>query len=402
MKRTFPPAEGTGRKKFEADSGLNRHTRGEPSPVSFEQFDAALLSAILETAVDGIITIDSRGRIRSANRAAEQLFGYREAELIGEGVELLMPEPYRTAHDGYLNNYLESGQKKIIGIGREVWGQHQDGSVFPMWLSVSEVRDHDERFFVGIVHDISERHELEASRTALIRELELANAELERFAYTVSHDLKSPLITIKGFLGAIERDAKAGKLERLSRDLARIEAAATKMGSLLDELLALSRIGRVANPAQDISMTKLAQEVVAMLEGPIAEHRAELTVAEDMGTVRGDRVRIGEVIQNSVENALKFSAQATPHPRIEIGARDEGGERVFTIRDNGVGVQPEYLDRIFRLFEQLDQSRDGTGIGLALAKRIIEVHEGCIWAESEGPGTGTTICFTIGTKETST
>jgi two-component system sensor kinase FixL len=361
--------------------------------------DGALLSAILETAVDGIVTIDKNGKIRNINPAAERMFGYETNELVGKDITLLMPEPHRSQHDQYIRRYLETGEKRIIGIGREVHAQRKDGSLFPMLLSVSEVCFGDEHYFAGIIHDITERHELEQARSALIEDLERANAELERFTYTVSHDLKSPLITIKGFLGAIARDAETGNLERLNRDLARIEKAADKMKMLLDELLQLSRIGRIVNPPQHFDMTELCREVVGLLEGPITAQGAEVSVGSGMGSVYADRTRIAEVIQNAIENALKFTKDTKPHARIEIGSRDDDGTCVFYIRDNGVGVDSQYLGRIFRLFEQLDQHQEGTGIGLALAKRIIEVHKGRIWAESEGIGHGTTICFTIGTVE---
>lgn len=370
--------------------------------MTVQQLDTALLRAILETAVDGIISIDTRGTVRSFNAAAERIFGYTAAEVIGRNINMLMPEPDHTQHDGYLRNYLETNEARIIGIGREVYGLRKDGSQFPMLLGVSEMRIDDERYFAGIVRDVSARHELEAQRTALIEDLERANAELERFTYTVSHDLKSPLITIKGFLGSIERDARAGKFDRLAKDLTRIENAADRMKLLLDELLELSRIGRIANPSKRFSMTELADEIVDLLEGPARDAGATITVARDMGTVFGDRVRIGEVLQNAVENALKFCSDAPA--QIEIGVRQDPHNRpVFYVRDNGIGIDPQYLDRVFRLFEQLDQRREGTGIGLALARRIIEVHKGRIWAESDGPGTGTgtTLCFTIGTKEES-
>lgn len=361
--------------------------------------DPALLQAILETAVDGIITIDPRGTVRSFNAAAERIFGYAAQDVIGQNVNMLMPEPYRTAHDGYIARYLETGERRIIGIGREVRGQRKDGRTFPMYLGVSEIIADEGRRFAGIVRDISDLREAEQARQALIDQLERANAELERFTYTVSHDLKSPLITIKGFVGAIARDAEAGRIDRVKSDLARIENAADRMKTLLDELLELSRIGRVAHPSQRVDMTELCDEVIALLHGSITTAGAQVTVARDMGAVFADRVRLAEVMQNLVENALKFSAQAVPHPIVDLYVRQDGGERVFCVRDNGLGIDPVYLDRIFRLFEQLDQSREGTGIGLALAKRIIEVHRGRIWAESAGIGQGVTICFTIGTRE---
>ena len=355
-----------------------------------------MLRAILDEAVDAIITIDHRGIIQTVNQATERLFGYRPDELFGENVSVLMPSPYAEEHDGYLERYLSTGEARIIGIGREVLGRRKSGEIFPIRLAVSEVSVGETRMFAGIVQDISQRRALEQAREALIAQLEAANAELERFTYTVSHDLKSPLITIKGFLGTLVQDAVAGNIERLQSDVARIAGAADKMKQLLDELLELSRIGRVANPASEIDTTELCNEVVNMLAGPIAKKGARVQVATDLPVIRGDRVRIAEVIQNLIENALKFSREGVV-PEIEIGVRHREPDPVFYVRDNGVGIDPSYLERVFRLFEQLDNRREGTGIGLALVKRIVEVHGGRIWVDSEGRDQGSTFCFTIPT-----
>lgn len=354
---------------------------------------AALLQAILESAVDGIITIDPRGRVRSLNRAAESMFGYEASEVVGNNIKMLMPPMYSEHHDGFLKSYMTTGDKKIIGIGREVRGQRKDGSTFPMQLGVSEVCVDDTRIFAGIIEDISERTELQASQTALISQLEAANAELERFSYTVSHDLKSPLITIKGFLGMLEKDAISGNIERLKGDIGRIGRAADKMTLLLDELLELSRIGRVASPSEEVSMSELCNEVVAYLAGPIREADATVVVAPDLPTVIADRVRLSEVVQNLIENALKF--RGTAPPKIEIGSRKDSSVPLVFVKDNGVGIESTYTDRVFNLFEQLDNSKNGTGIGLALVKRIIEVHQGKVWVESEGRDYGATFCFTL-------
>ena len=352
-----------------------------------DKTDTALLQAILDTAVDGIITIDTKGTIRTANRAAERIFGYQAVEIIGRNMSVLMPQPYRAEHDAYLERYNSTGERRIIGIGRDVRGLRKDGSTFPLHLGVSEVHAGGERIFTGIVQDITARRNLEEAREALIAQLEAANAELERFTYTVSHDLKSPLITIKGFLGLLEQDARSGNMERLVADIARIGGAADKMKQLLDELLDLSRIGRIANPQEDIDMNELAEGVLQMVAGSLSASSAKIEIQPGMPRVRGDKVRLGEVLQNLVENALKFmDGQTQPH--IQIGFEHRDQRPVFYVRDNGMGIDPRYQDRVFRLFEQLDGSHEGSGIGLSLVKRIVEVHEGKIWVESEGLGKG--------------
>lgn len=253
----------------------------------------------------------------------------------------------------------------------------------------------DKPRMVGFVTDISDRKVAQQQREELISQLENKNAELERFTYTVSHDLKSPLITIKGFLGMLEQDALAGNQEELRNDIARIAAAADRMKRLLDELLELSRIGRIMNPAEEISMGELFEEVVSeVTESLCQSNDIQVDIAANLPAVWGDRVRLHEALQNLIENAIRFMSEQSD-PRLEIGLRSKQTPPVFYIRDNGVGISPRYLERIFGLFEQLDPQKGGTGIGLAIVKRIIEVHGGRIWAESEGVGCGTTFCFTF-------
>lgn len=378
----------------------DRHNNGGEPPVDTPLTDddllynAAHLEAIVESAVDGMITIDARGVVRSFNPAAELIFGYEADQVIGHNVKMLMPSPYREEHDGYLERYKRTGDKQIIGIGREVVGRRQDGSTFPMDLAVSEFWVGQQRYFSGTVRDVTERRENREERERLIKELEQKNAELERFTYTVSHDLKSPLITIKGFLGMLEQDARDGNIERMTSDIERIANAADRMKELLDEVLELSRIGRVVNPAEWVDLAELSRETVDLLSGPLDERGAEVDVAQDLPTVFGDRVRLREVIQNLVENAIKFLGDE-PQPCIEVGWRDQDGAPAVYVRDNGVGIDPRYLDKVFGLFEQLDPTHQGTGVGLALVHRIIEVHGGRIWVESEGIGHGTTFYFTL-------
>ena len=225
-------------------------------------------------------------------------------------------------------------------------------------------------------------------------ELETHNAELERFTYTVSHDLKSPLVTIKGFLGLLRQDAAAGDTQRMERDIEQIAAAADTMGQLLSELLELSRIGHQMNPPEEISLTDLAHEAAALVAVQIKEAGVVVEIDRKMPKVYGDRMRLLEVYQNLIDNAVKFMGDQ-PGPRIEVGAQQRDGETIFYVRDNGIGIDPPYHENVFGLFNRLNQDTEGTGIGLALVRRIVEVHEGRIWVESEGDGHGSTFCFTL-------
>jgi PAS domain S-box-containing protein len=231
-------------------------------------------------------------------------------------------------------------------------------------------------------------------RKKLIGELENKNSELERFTYTVSHDLKSPLVTINGFLGYLEQDAASGNLERFRSDTYRIQEAVNKMQRLLNELLELSRIGRTMNIPENIPFAELVREALEIVQGQLTERGVTVQIQPNLPTVIGDRPRLIEILQNLLDNAAKYMG-GQPIPYIEIGQRgDENGKPVFFVKDNGIGIAPEFHERVFGLFDKLDVKSEGTGVGLALVKRIVEVHGGRIWVQSE-PGKGSTFFFTL-------
>ena len=267
-----------------------------------------------------------------------------------------------------------------------VWGV--SALLFPVSALVQNLADRSVR------QALARARSSETQFRALVAELETRNAELERFTYTVSHDLKSPLYTLRGFLDFMDRDAQSGNIARLRADIARSASAADKMRRLLDDLLELSRIGRLVNPPEDVPFAEIAREAIALARGRIEERGVAVEIGPELPSVRGDRVRLVEVVQNLVDNAAKFMGDQ-PRPRVEIGARPFAGEPVFFVRDNGIGVPPQHRERVFRLFEKLEPASDGTGVGLALVKRIVELHGGRIWVEPSGPEGGATFFFTL-------
>jgi signal transduction histidine kinase len=232
------------------------------------------------------------------------------------------------------------------------------------------------------------------ARKDLIAELESKNSELERFTYTVSHDLKSPLFTIRGFLGYLEQDVLSGNHARMKSDMQRISDATDKMQRLLNELLELSRVGRIRNEPELVSFEELVREAVELVHGRIMQNDIVIRIKPDLPAVYGDRQRLLEVVQNLVDNAAKFMGDQK-EPCIEIGQEGEENDKpILYVRDNGIGISTEHFDRVFGLFNKLDVKTDGTGIGLALVKRIVEVHGGRIWVHSE-MGNGSTFYFTL-------
>ncbi|MBK9927915.1 MAG: PAS domain-containing protein [Anaerolineales bacterium] len=244
-----------------------------------------------------------------------------------------------------------------------------------------------------------ENARLFTDRVILNKELEAQNAELERFTYTVSHDLRAPLVTIRGFLGYLKQDAESGDLKRFDSDLTRIGRAVDKMQSLLNELLELSRIGRIVNPPVDVSFKEIVRETLDLLSGPLEAGNIRVDVIGDFPIVHVDRLRLAEVIQNLINNSIKFMGDQTrPTITISVNGVDIDGKPIFVVRDNGMGIEPQYHERIFGLFNRLDPNIEGTGIGLTLVKRIIDIHGGRIWVESE-LGKGAAFLFTLPTPE---
>jgi signal transduction histidine kinase len=243
-------------------------------------------------------------------------------------------------------------------------------------------------------NEIEARKQSEIEREKLIQELESRNAELERFTYTISHDLKSPLITIKGFLGYVRKAAAAGDWPRAEGDLNRISEAADRMNRLLAELLDLTRIGRIEVQHESFGFRESAQDVCRAMAPHLTEQKVQVVIGEGDARIYGDRRRIREVIENLVDNAVKFMGPQ-PDARIELGTLRRNGNTLFYVRDNGIGIEKAYQQRIFNMFERLDPTIDGTGIGLAIVKRVVEVHGGKVWIESEGSGTGSTFYFTL-------
>jgi PAS domain S-box-containing protein len=263
----------------------------------------------------------------------------------------------------------------------------KSGDIAVVLLSVSSVKVNLEECLLYTIYEITQ---LEKALT----ELQDKNNELERFTYTVSHDLKAPLITIGGFAGLLAKDVQSGNVEKANRSIERILDAVTKMERLLNELLQLSRVGRMINEPQVVSFEEIAKEAVGLTQGRLRANKIPVEIEANLPRVKVDRPRIIEVMQNLLDNASKFMGEQK-NPKIKIGARQENEMWVFFVSDNGIGIDPAYHERVFGLFNKLDSNSEGTGVGLALVKRIIEFHGCKVWVESEGMNKGATFCFTL-------
>jgi PAS domain S-box-containing protein len=351
----------------------------------------ARLRAVVDTAAEGIIVIDEQGIVESLNPAAERIFGFARDEVEGRNVSMLMPAPYRQEHDSYLERYHSTGEKKIIGIGREVVGQRKGGSVFPMELAVAEIYVSGRRKFTGMMRDISERKLAEEKQARLMHELESANEELKGFAYVVSHDLKAPLRAIGSLADWLSTDY-ADKIDDEGKEHMRLLVSRVhRMSGLIDGILQYSRVGRVTEAIVAVDLNRLVGEVIDLLAPP---SNITVSVENPLPTIMAEPARIQQVFQNLLSNAIKYMDK--PEGEIRIACGTEGKQWKFSVTDNGPGIESRHFEKIFQLFQTL-APRDrveSTGVGLTLVKKIVEMYGGRIWVESR-VGEGSTFFFTL-------
>lgn len=356
--------------------------------------ERALLKAVVETAVDGIMTIDELGAIQSANPAIERIFGYKPEELLGKNVRMLMPAPYHDEHDQYLKNYRSSGERKIIGIGRQVHGRRKDGTVFPLDLGVSETRTESGVIFTGIVRDISERMqavELQIARDAAVQ----ANAAKSEFLSRMSHELRTPLNAVLGFAQLLEMQYEDPKIQRATHSILK---AGQHLLNLINEVLDLSRIeaGRLTISIEPVLLSQILLQTLDIVQ-PIAS-KAGITLDTVTPScaemyVMADRQRLVQVLINLLTNAVKFNR---PSGRVQVFCDDvEGENHRILVRDSGVGITNDDMNRLFQPFERFgDLAVEGTGLGLVLSRRFIELMNGTLTLVESGPS-GSTFCIEL-------
>ncbi len=357
--------------------------------------------SLAETASDAIISADSDGKIFFWNRAAESMFGYSSSEAFGRPLTMIMPGRYCEDHEKGMGRFISTGMERVIGRSVEFAGLRKDGVEFPLELSLSRWNTRQGLFFTGLIRDITERKWAEEEIMRLNEELkqhvihlEAANKELESFSYSVSHDLRAPLRSINGFSQQILEDC-FDKLDDEGKDaFQRIRAASQRMGLLIDGLLNLSRLSRSGIVFDKVDLSELAGDVIGNLKQAHPERNIETVVAEGLSD-EGDERLIYVLLQNLLGNAWKFT-ERVPKARLEFGSCRIYGETIYFVRDNGVGFDMAYADKLFRPFQRLHGAAEfpGTGIGLATVQRIINRHGGRLWAEGE-VGKGATFYFTL-------
>lgn len=360
----------------------------EIKKISNENFSVKQLRSILDNTVDGIIVINSKGTILSYNKACHQLFGYQIDEVLGKNVNILMPEYHSHHHDGYINNYLTTHEAKIIGKGREVVATRKDKSEFPMWLSIAEVIEGGEHFFVGIIRDITLQKQQEHDLHRYMDLLERSNSELDDFVYIISHDLKEPVRGMHGYAQFILEDYGDLLGDDGKKKLQSLMKISIRMDELIDKLLYFSRLDRLEMSYSNLDLNLVISEICDLSEPLFKSKNAYIEIDTPLPTIWCDQARVGEVFRNLITNAIKYNDK--PDKIIHIGVTldhpDHQNKTVFYVKDNGIGIPEKYHDSIFKMFKRLhgrDAYGGGTGSGLAITKKIISQHRGKIGVESE-------------------
>ena len=354
--------------------------------------------SVIESAKDGIILADIQGSIIFWNKGAEAIFGYSEEEVLHHPLTMLMPERFRERHEMGLARMRNTGASRLIGQTIALEGKRKDGTEFPLELSLASWRKGDQTIVSGIVRDITERQRTQEALQRRTQELSRTNAELEQFAYVASHDLQEPLRMVMSYMGLLERRYRDKLDEKAQQYIAFAVDGAERMKTLITDLLAYARTGSSAENFAYVDCSSLVTECLNNLKVAIRESRATVTV-DSLPKVMGNASQLMQLFQNLIGNAIKY--RSSEPPRIHIGVESRENEFVFSVADNGIGIDPEYFDRIFLIFQRLHGKGEysGSGIGLAICKKIVANHGGRLSVTS-APERGSTFYFTIPEKET--
>lgn len=349
----------------------------------------AMLSAIIQTSPDGLITIDEQGAIQSFNPAAERMFGYTADEVLGQNVRCLMPPPHQEAHDGYLDRYRRTGERRIIGVGREVTARHKSGQIFPIDLAVGEVNLHHRRLFAGFVRDLSERQEAEENLHRLRQELLHVSrlSEMGEMASGLAHELNQPLTAIINYLEACKRLVVRDGTDEQDQSTALMQKAseqAARAGQIIQHLRRFITKGETERRLEAINPVVREAAQLALIG---AHQRGVVTtfhLAEDLPDISIDRIQIQQVVTNLVRNAVDALAEAD---RREITVRTcpAGSSAIqLDVIDTGPGLADEVAERLFEPF--VTTKDNGIGIGLSICHTIVDAHGGKLWATANPKG----------------
>jgi len=351
------------------------------------------LRLCFEGASQAILGVGGDGRIAILNRRTEEMFGYTRTDLLGQNLEILLPERFRTSYLVHRDNFFAAPRAHTMGEWMALIGRRQDGTEFPIEIGLSHVNTPEGPLAFGMVSDISERKNAAGNLERVNEDLRRSYIEIEQFAHVASHDLQEPLRMVTSYLQLIERRYTAQLDDEAREFIGYAVEGAKRMKALIRDLLEFSRAGAGATELREVNINSVLEDALDNLKNAIEESRAQIT-ADQLPTIVADPTLLIQVFQNLIANAIKF--QENGAPSIHISAQRQGADWILSVRDNGIGIEARHLDRIFKIFERLHalEKYSGSGIGLAITKKIVERHGGRIWIESQ-PGIGSTFSFSL-------
>jgi PAS domain S-box-containing protein len=352
-------------------------------------------TGIISISSDAVVSVDEEHRITFYNQGAEQIFGYTPEEAVGQPLEILIPDQFHAAHRRHVREFGQSPvAARRMGERGQITGRRKNGEIFPADASITKLDVGGSIIYTSVLRDITDRVQSEEALERQAAELARSNADLEQFAYVASHDLQEPLRMVASYTQLLARRYGEKLDEDAKEFIGYTVEGVNRMKDLINDLLAYSRAGARSNPLEPVNVGIVVERVLGSLQPAIEESGATVT-SGPMPVVMGDEGQLGQVFQNLIANALKFRHPELT-PEVHVGAEKRDGEWLFSVRDNGIGISPEFADRIFVIFQRLHSRAEypGTGIGLAICKRLVERHGGRIWLESE-EGKGTAFYFTI-------
>ena len=377
-----------------------------PSPQELKSANDQLLKVIderqkageirfrlaLEASPQAILVAEESGRIEYANAQTVSLFGYKVEELVGQQLDKLIPSRFKGGHTAKIASFMSAPRARAMGPHSEVFGQHRSGNEFPVEIALGPFHADGKLFVIAYINDISQRKEADLRIQEQASALERSNQDLESFAYAASHDLQEPLRAVMGYLQLLQRQFLKTLPDKAIHYLSRALDGGTRMKTLMDALLQYSRAGRDRGE-EEIDLNVLVREIIRDLGEPGLEMPVQFEIGS-LPKIRYNPVTIRQVFQNLLSNAVKF--RIDQNPQVQIGLLVEDSERIFYVADNGIGISPEFHERIFQLFQRLHSRGEypGSGIGLAMVAKGIRSRGGRMWMKSQ-PGLGTTFYFTL-------